>query len=113
MKEDRDHRPRWLVNYSFSNIHFEILPISDLYAMKYGRALERLIREVVIADPALGSVHVLKEDNRDGFYRIVLHPTDAPKLGLVFPLEVEYKNLVVIPLTLPMGWKHFPPILCK
>ena len=55
--------------------------------IKYGRALERLIVENVIDDPALVPVHVLKADVSDGFYRIGLSPTDAPKLGLVFSSE--------------------------
>ena len=54
--------------------------------MQYGRILYCLVREVVIADPALGPVHVLQVDVSDGFDRIGLHPTDAPKLGLVFTL---------------------------
>ena len=49
--------------------------------MQYGRALDRLIGEVVIANPALGPVHVLKLDISDNFYRIGLRPTDDPKLG--------------------------------
>ena len=78
--------------------------------MQYGRALERLIREVVISDPELGPMHVLKADASDGFYRIGVRPTDDPKLVLVFPSEVEAEELVKMPLTLHMGWKNSPPI---
>ena len=60
-----------------------------LYAIQYGRALDRLVKEVVIAKPALVLVHVLKADVSDGFYHIGLRLIDAPKLGLVFTLEVE------------------------
>ena len=81
-------------------------------AMQYAQALEHLIREVSIADPALGHMHVLKADGSDGFYCIGLRPTTDPKLGLVFPSEVEDEELVVIPLTLPMGWKNSTPIFC-
>ena len=49
--------------------------------MQYGRALDCLIREVVIADPSLGTLHVLKADDINGFYRIILRPMDDPKLG--------------------------------
>ena len=81
--------------------------------MQYGQALERLMMEVVISDPSLGPINVLKADVSDGFNRIGIHPTDTPKMGLVFPLEVEEKELVVIPLTSPpMGWKNLPPIFC-
>ena len=52
--------------------------------MRYGRDLDCLIREVIISDPELRPIHVLKEDVSDGFYCIGLRPTDAPKLGIVF-----------------------------
>ena len=84
VKEERDRRPRWLGNYSYYNLNAENSPIAALSAMKYGRALDGLIREVVTADSTLGPVYVLKADVSDGFYLIGLKPTDAPKLGLVF-----------------------------
>ena len=84
VKEERDRRPRWLGDYSYSNLNIKDFPIDALSAMKYGWALDRLIKEVVIADPALGPVYVLNADVSNGFYRIGLKPTDAPKLGLVF-----------------------------
>ena len=83
-----------------------------MYAMQYGQALERIIREVVIADPALGPVYILKADVSDGFYLIALRPKDSPMPGLVFPLEGEYCELVAIMITLPMGWKKSQPIFC-
>ena len=115
VKEERYRRPQWLVYYIFSNLNSETLPIaamSALSAMQYGRSLERLVRGVVIANPALGAVHFLKACVSDVFYRIVLRLTDAPNLGLGFPLEGEYDKLVVIPLTLPMEWKNSRPIFC-
>ena len=81
-------------------------------AIQYGRSLDCLIREIVYADPALGYVYLLKADVSDGFYRIGLRPTDAPKLGLIFPSGKEEEQMVAIPLTLPMGWKLSPPLFC-
>ena len=81
-------------------------------AMQYGRALDCLIREIVYADPALGYVYLLKADVSDGFYCIGLRPTDAPKLGLIFPSGKGEDQMLAIPLTLPMGWKNSPPLFC-
>ena len=78
--------------------------------MQYGRALDRLIREIVYADPALSYVYLLKEDVSNGFYRIGLRPEDAPNLGFIFPSGKEEEQMVAIPLTLPMGWKKSPPL---
>ena len=60
VKEERDRRPRWLGSYIYSNSNYKTLPIAALSAMQYGRTLERIIREVVIVDPALGPIYILK-----------------------------------------------------
>ena len=64
---ERDRRPRWLGDYSSFKNNAETLPVSCLSAMQYGWALERLIHEIVYADPALGYVYLLKVDVSDGF----------------------------------------------
>ena len=85
VKVEGDRRPCWLGDYSFFLTNAETLSIASLSAMQYGRALDRLIHEIVYADPALGYVYLLKADVSDGFYCIGLRTTDAPKLGLIFP----------------------------
>ena len=75
VNDDRDLRLWWLGDCSSSNLNYETLPIATMFAMKYGLALERLIKEVVIAEPALGLIHVLEADIRDSLYRIGLLPT--------------------------------------
>ena len=78
--------------------------------MQYGRTLDHIIRKVVIADPDLGTVYVLKSDARNRFYCIGLIPMDAPKIGLVFTSDVSGEELVEIPLNLPIEWNNSPPI---
>ena len=78
--------------------------------IQYGLALECLIREVIIADPALGPVHVLKVNVSDGFYCIGLCLKNSPNLGLFFLSEGEDEELVAIMLNLLMGWKNSPPV---
>ena len=56
--------------------------------MKYGWDLDHPIREIVISDPTMVPVHVLKADVIDSFYHIGLCPMDDPKMGIVFPLEL-------------------------
>ena len=89
VKVERDQRPRWLGDYNYFKTNAETLPVACLSAMQYGRALDRLIREIVYADPALGYVYLLKADVSDGFYLIGLRPEDAPKLGLILPSGKE------------------------
>ena len=80
--------------------------------MQYFRALERLIGEVVLADPALGTVNALKADLSDSFFHIGLCPMGSPKLGIFLTSEVEEEESLAIPLTLPMVWKNSPSIFC-
>ena len=112
VKVERDRIPRWLGDYSYFKTNAETLPVACLSAMQYGWALDRLIREIVYAEPALGYVYMLKADVLDGFYCIGLRPEDAPKLGLIFPSGEDEETMVATPLTLPMGWKNCPPLFC-
>ena len=112
VKVERDRRPRWIGDYSFFKTNAETLPIACLSAMQYGQALDRLIREILYADPAQGYVYLLKADVSDGFYLIGLRPTDAPKMGLIYPSRKEEDQRVSITLTLPMGCKNSPPLFC-
>ena len=112
VKEERDRQPRWLGDYSYINLNTETLPIDALFSMQYGRALERLIREVAIAVLALGPMHTLKEDVSDSFYHIDLRPTDAPKPGIIFLIRRRRQGVSSDTTNLPYGMENFPPIFC-
>ena len=47
----------------------------------------------------------------NGLYRIGLCSADGPKLGF-FPVDDSDKPLVVISLTLPIGWNNLLPFFC-
>ena len=108
----RERRPRWICDYTFSDVNKDTCPIAPLEAMQFGHALDRILRHILLANPALGPVHLLKLDISDGFYRVGLRPEDIPKLGVVFPTKPGEDPLVALPLVLPMGWKNSPPIFC-
>lgn len=80
----RERRPRWIVDYSYSSVNDETLPFVHQDAMQFGYALDRILREILLADPSNGDIFLLKLDISDGFYRVCLAPTDIPKLGVVF-----------------------------
>ena len=105
----RDRRPRWICDYTWSDVNPKTLPIAALESMQFGHALDRILREIILADPALGPVYLMKIDIADGFYRINLNINDIPKLGVVFPTLPGEEPLVALPLVLPMGWKNSPP----
>ena len=106
----RDRRPRWIGDYSFSEVNKDTLDIAPSEAMQFGHAFARLLREILLANPAFGSVLLAKGDLSDGFYRVDLAPKDAAKLSLVFPVRPgSSEYLVAVPLVLPMGWQNSPP----
>ena len=106
----RGRRPRWIVDYTWWNVNDETLPLAPSEAMQFGHALDRILREILLADPKLGSVYMLKLDISDEFYRINVAIDDIPHLGVVFPVKQGAEPLVAFPLVLPMGWKNSPPI---
>ena len=106
----RGRRPRWICDYTWYGVNDDTLPLAPLEAMQFGHALDRYLRELLLSDPKLGPLYMLKLDISDGFYRINLAPTDIPRLGVVFPSRPGQEKLVALPLVLPMGWKNSPPI---
>ncbi|KAL3826648.1 hypothetical protein ACHAXA_009089 [Cyclostephanos tholiformis] len=105
-----DHRPHWIVDYSWWDVNDDTLPLAAMESMQFGHALDHILREILLANPAFGPVHLLKLDISDSFYRIALDIDDIPKLGVAFPTADNADPLVALPLVLPMGWKNSPPI---
>ena len=58
-------RPRWIVDYTFSGVNPETLAIAAVDSMQFGHALDRILREILLSDPALGSVQMLKVNISD------------------------------------------------
>ena len=106
----RGRRPRWIGDYTWSGVNQETVPLFAPESMQFGHALERILREILLASPSHGPVYLNKTDLSDGFYRVNLNPGDAPKLALVFPTRPGEERLVAIPLVAPMGWKNSPPV---
>ena len=48
---ERDRRPRWIVDYSFSGVNQDTLPLAPSEAMQFGHTLDRLLREILLANP--------------------------------------------------------------
>ena len=108
----RERRPRPIMDYSFTAVNSNSLPISPTAAMQLGQAFTRFLHQIAYANPAFGPPRMLKLDLADGYYRVRLTPTAALELAVVLPGLTPQQNLVGIPLCLPMGWTHSPPYFC-
>jgi hypothetical protein len=105
----RDRRPRVIVDYSFFGVNDETAKLAPREAMQFGKALERIIRNIVEANPAHGPVYLIKVNIADGFYRIWLNENDIMSLAVSLPPLHGDTLLVALPLVLPMGWTESPP----
>lgn len=97
------------MDYTFSGINVDTLPLAPKESMQFGRALQRVITKVVQLNPRYGQVQMAKIDIADGFYRIWLQIADIPKLGVALPGSPSSDPLIAFPLALPMGWIESPP----
>ena len=88
----------------------ETLSLAATEAIQVGHALDHIIQEILLENPAYGPNLRSKYGISDGFYYVDLNVEDIPKLGVAFPTKPCAKTLVAFPLVLPMGWKNSPPI---
>ena len=77
--------------------------------MQFGRALQRILTQIVHSDPTYGPVRLAKIDIADGFYRVWVQLQDIPKLGVALPMAPGKPPLVAFTLALPMAWVESPP----
>ena len=108
----RMRRPRPIMDYSYTDVNKNSIPLSPWHAMQLGHTLPRLLQRIAYADPAHGPPLLLKFDLADGYYRVKLTPEAALELLVVLPGPTKNTRYVGIPLSLPMGWSHSPPYFC-
>jgi len=109
----RERRPRTISDYSYFGVNDETLNLAPPEAMQFGKALPRVLQTIHEANPRFGPVYLSTVDISDGFYRMNLRPQDALRLGVLFPSRPGERQLVGIPLVLPMGWTESPPAFCS
>ena len=108
----QERRPRWICDYTWSGVNTSTIPLVPHEAMQYGRALERFLRHILLADPRYGPIYMLTCDLADGYYRLNLVVEDIPKLAVAFLETKNGEPLIALPLVLPMGWRNSGPTFC-
>lgn len=66
-----DRRPRLIVDYTFSSVNAETVPMAPREAMQFGRALQRILRKIVTFNPSMGPSRWRKSTS----------PTDSTESG--------------------------------
>ena len=84
------------MDYTFSQVNKEILPLAFREVMQFGRALQRTLTHIVHANRRYGPVLLAKSDIANGFYRVWLQVDDIPKLGVALPTASGCPPLLVV-----------------
>jgi hypothetical protein len=111
----RERRPRLILDYSFpakNNVNNSSLNLAPAHAMQFGKALPRILQRLVYYNALCGPPLMAKLDLADGYYRVPLSPSAALELAVVLPGDGAHRQLIGIPLSLPMGWTYSPPYFC-
>ena len=81
--------------------------------MQLGRALARILRRIVTANPAYGPVFMNKTDLADAYMRVWVKIDDVPKLAFAIPpAPGDQEHLIGFHLSLPMGYIESAPFFC-
>ena len=83
--EQRGRRNRNLLDLTYHGVNADAVDLAPMRAMQFGKALERLIREIFYSDPRFGLPFLYKDDCSDCFFRLPLNADGIPKLGSILP----------------------------
>jgi len=108
-----DWKPWMIMDYTYSSVNGETVPLTKHLPLQFSRALHWLLRRIVCCDPSLGPIYIIKLDIANGFYHIHLAPWNIPLLGVAYPMPASDQPLVMFLLALPMGWMSSLPIFCS
>ena len=75
VKVEKERRPRWLDDYILNTNNPNTLTQAHLSTIQYVQSFDRVMLEIVYAEPSIGPVYVLKADVSDVFYCIGLRPS--------------------------------------
>jgi hypothetical protein len=83
--------------------------------MQFGKAHQRILQAILLADPKFRPVQAYKLDISNGFDQVPAATLGIPKLGVLLPADFgqDGARLVAFPLVLPMGWIESPTFFCK
>jgi hypothetical protein len=80
--------------------------------MQFGHSLQRILQHLVYCNPTFRPPLMTKIDLADGYSRVLLSQQAALELAVVLPPEGLSEPLLVLPLSLPMGWSQSLPYFC-
>ena len=81
--------------------------------MLFGGALLHILKQVLTAEPRLGSVYLSKVDLADTYMRLWVRMEDVPSVAFLIPKNTPRDTqLVEFHLSLPMGYIYSDSYFC-
>ena len=106
-----ERRPRPIVDYSFSYVNHDTVPLSPPEAMQFGRALERLLSQIVHSNPRFGPVRFIKVAHCGRLLPRLAPPGGCPQAGCCRPSLPTRATPSGHPPILAHGLDTIPPLL--
>ncbi|EJK58873.1 hypothetical protein THAOC_20968, partial [Thalassiosira oceanica] len=105
-------RPRTICDLTYSGVNATTVELTHGDAMRFGRALRRILFQIYRADPRWDPVYLSKIYISDGFYNVCVNANGSKHFGIVLPTPPGEEPLILFFLGLPMGWVSSPPTFC-
>ena len=114
VKDKVNCQPSWvIVDHTWFGVNDHTMVELPLEVMQFGGALCCIFLWLLWhAEPSEGLVNVVKYNISNVFYWMPLDPKDTLKLSILMPCYNGELPLVVVPLSLMMGWVSSPPTFC-
>ena len=98
-------RPRLIFDFTWIRINEIAERLAPMEVMRFGGALQRILKQVLIVDPRLGPVYLSKVDLADAYMRLWVRVEDVPSLAFLISNKTPINTqLVGFHASLPMRY---------
>ena len=110
----KDVRRSHLILYlMWSDLNKDVTTLAPQEAMLLGGILKRVIEHILVADPRLSPVYLIKVDLVESYMHLWVCFEDSPASAFIIPKKKEEdEQLVGFHLAHPMGFRDRAPFFC-
>ena len=109
----RGRKPRLIYDFSWSGLNEAVTQVTQKEALRFVKALYRVIDCILNAPPELGPTFLNKVDLADAYMRIWVRLEDIPSVAFFVPKATpEESELVGFHLSIPMGYVESAAFFC-
>ena len=106
-------KPQLIYDFSWSGLNEAVTQVAHKEAMRFGKALYRVIDCILTAPPKLGSTFLNKVDLADAYIRIWVRLEYIPSVAFLVPKATpDEEQLVRFHLSIPMGYVESAAFFC-